>query len=121
MEYSWPGNLRELENVIERAVIMSNGSALQLGGESLPLSRPPALTNSRSAASSEYSSPSSEDAKAEPTALAEVERNHIVVILERVGWRIEGPNGAAHALDLKPSTLRSRMKKFGIRRKGNAA
>ena len=114
LEYSWPGNVRELENVIQRAVIVSNGPDLRLAAESLsPSIRVVPIQNGWSR-SSEHPSAISENA--EPTALVEIEHNHILNILRRTGWRIEGLAGAAHALNLKPSTLRSRMKKFGINR-----
>ncbi|HEY8536168.1 MAG TPA: sigma 54-interacting transcriptional regulator [Vicinamibacterales bacterium] len=94
--YHWSGNIRELENVLERAVITS-GPVLRLPA---PLQADPA------------------DATGPPfTRLADIERAHIVRMLDRTGWRIEGPRGAARALDLKPSTLRSRMRKLGIRRR----
>jgi formate hydrogenlyase transcriptional activator len=95
--YSWPGNVRELENVIERAVIMSRGPVLQLSeqlGASSPHPRPPAVPQT------------------ELAGLAEVECTHIRKTLEAVQWRIEGPKGAAHALGMKPSTLRDRMQKL---------
>jgi PAS domain S-box-containing protein len=97
-EYQWPGNVRELESVIERAVITSQGPALQVldrfdafrkAGESL-----------------------GQDVK----ALAELEHDHILRVLQKTGWRIEGNNGAALLLGLNPSTLRARMRKYGIRR-----
>ena len=53
---------------------------------------------------------------ADPAALREVERQHIVTVLRRTGWRIDGPQGAARLLNMNPSTLRSRMQKLGIRR-----
>jgi transcriptional regulator with GAF, ATPase, and Fis domain len=114
LEYSWPGNVRELENVIERAVIVSNGPDLRLAAESLSPSIPVVAIQNGWSKSSEHPSAISE--KAEPTALVEVERNHILNVLRRTGWRIEGIAGAAHTLNLKPSTLRSRMKKFRINR-----
>jgi DNA-binding NtrC family response regulator len=97
--YSWPGNVRELENVIERSVIMSRGPVLQLA-EQLGTSTPQA------------------EAVQEPTpsGLADLERSHIQKTLKALKWKIEGPNGAAHALGLKPSTLRTRMNKLNIRR-----
>jgi transcriptional regulator with GAF, ATPase, and Fis domain len=114
LEYSWPGNVRELENVVQRAVIVSNGPDLRLAAGSLsPSTRVVPIQNGWSR-SSEHPSAISENA--EPTALLEIEHNHILNILRRTGWRIEGLAGAAHALNLKPSTLRSRMKKFGINR-----
>jgi formate hydrogenlyase transcriptional activator len=112
LEYSWPGNVRELENVIERAVIVSNGPDLRLAAESLAASIAGAPAQNGRLRSAKHPYAISESA--EPTALVEVERNHILSILRRTGWRIEGLAGAAHALNLKPSTLRSLMKKFGI-------
>jgi formate hydrogenlyase transcriptional activator len=97
--YHWPGNVRELENIIERAVIMSRGSLLQLA-EQLGAVLPPI----------------SEVRETTASCLADVERSHIQTTLEALRWKIEGPNGAAHALGLKPSTLRSRMEKLNIRR-----
>jgi len=94
--YDWPGNVRELENVIERAVITSKNSVLK-------------LTEKLTANSSKAAFNSSQ-------TLAEVERNHILKILEATGWKIEGNNGAAQILGLAPSTIRSRMKKLGIKR-----
>jgi transcriptional regulator with GAF, ATPase, and Fis domain len=91
--YSWPGNVRELENVIERAVIVSQGPALSV---EVPKT--------------------SESITGGKRALEEVDREHIVRVLEESGWRIEGKSGAAQILGLNPGTLRSRMKKLGIKR-----
>jgi transcriptional regulator with GAF, ATPase, and Fis domain len=91
--YPWPGNVRELRNVVERAMIMNKGPTLQL--------TPPQLVAS----------------KATPAiTLEEMERRHILDVLERTGWRVSGKRGAALALGLKESTLRSRMQKLGIKR-----
>jgi formate hydrogenlyase transcriptional activator len=95
--YDWPGNVRELENVLERAVITTAGSTLRLIGPLVPESLDP-------------------PASAPATMLADVERAHIVRMLHTSAWRIEGPRGAALALGLKPSTLRSRMRKLGVSR-----
>jgi PAS domain S-box-containing protein len=95
--YPWPGNIRELEHVIERAVILSQGPQLELG-EWLPKPR------------------ATSDAAA-PTTLEEVERAHILATLEGTGWRVSGENGAAKLLGLKPTTLEARMQKLGITRK----
>jgi DNA-binding NtrC family response regulator len=97
-EYDWPGNVRELESIIERAVITSRGTALQI------LDR---LVNSLKTGEQE-----AQDGK----GLAELQRDHILQALEKTGWRIEGEKGAATMLGLNPSTLRSRMRKDGIRR-----
>jgi formate hydrogenlyase transcriptional activator len=95
-DYSWPGNVRELESVVERAVITSQGSALEI------LDR---LETSR------------EPAGRKVTALAEVEHDHILRVLLKTGWRIEGKGGAAEILGLNASTLRARIRKYGIVRK----
>jgi formate hydrogenlyase transcriptional activator len=98
MRYPWPGNIRELENVIERAVILSPGPALHLNLSDLKADAPaeappgPALT------------------------LADAERDHILGILRATGWVLGGPNGAAARLAMKRTTLQSKMKKLGIAR-----
>lgn len=93
--YHWPGNIRELENVIERAVINTQGPTLQL----LDNLDPPLAGNM---------------IKSPIATLEEVERQHIVQALEETKWRINGPKGAALLLGINPSTLRSRMRKLGI-------
>ena len=94
--YPWFGNVRELENIIERALILTRGSALQLD-ESIAR----ALESSHPGA-------------AASVTLDEVQRNHILHILEETNWRIEGKLGAAVCLGINASTLRSRMRKLGI-------
>jgi formate hydrogenlyase transcriptional activator len=99
--YSWPGNIRELQNVIERAVVLSSGSALVIDPDTLPAqaASPVAPANERG-----------------DLTLEEVERRHILDVLRQTGGVIEGPSGAAQILRLHPNTLRSRMKKLGIGR-----
>jgi len=93
--YPWPGNIRELENVVERATISSPGHSLQLLD---PLD-----------------TPSDKFLSTTPfPPLEEVERNHIIQALQETGWRVHGPQGAALLLGLHPSTLRFRMRKLGI-------
>ena len=127
--YAWPGNVRELENVIERAVILSTGPDLHVAPELLPVSVPSAASASGApTAAAPVALPAvapadggndgdgTGDADANGGSLAAIERGHIVAALRETGWRIDGPNGAARLLDLNPSTLRSRIKKLGIRR-----
>jgi PAS domain S-box-containing protein len=118
VSYSWPGNVRELENVIERAVILSRGIELEVGPDVLPerLSPPgqsPAPRTAQEESSPEVQVPS-------PQSIDQVERNHILEVLMRANWRIEGADGAAALLNLNPSTLRSRMKKLGVQRSTQA-
>ena len=94
-DYPWPGNIRELESVIERAVIMCPGPVLQLA-DKLEI---PSFTSS-----------------VDMNTLEEVERDQILKILSETRWRIEGNDGAATILGLHPSTLRARMQKLGISR-----
>lgn len=93
--YSWPGNIRELQNVIERAVILTKGNVLQL--------REPLHSTGYQSGSSLQS-----------TKLNDVERSHICKILRQVDWKIEGAGCAAELLGINASTLRSRMKKLNI-------
>lgn len=92
--YSWPGNIRELRNMIERSMITNNSSTLVVNfPETFSV------------------------AGAQNLKMTEVERLHILAVLEKTGWRVRGKNGAAEVLDLNPSTLEFRMKKLGIKRK----
>ena len=97
--HDWPGNIRELENVLQRALIISTDGVIDLAdfrGDPIEVSR--------------------QGQPAEVRTLLEVERDHVRLALDRVGWRIEGATGAAKLLGLRPSTLRSRMRKLGIDR-----
>ena len=109
IRYPWPGNIRELQNVIERAVIVSRGPVLDLDREL----GPGAAGGGRADAESAPAAP------AKLATMEEVERNHIVAILNQTGWVIEGLKGAARVLKLHPNTLRSRMERLGIRRSGH--
>ena len=104
VQYDWPGNIRELENVIERAMILSPGTTLVLS-ESL-------------AAVRRHARPHGRAPRPEPSAasLAAIDRAHIVSVLDECDWKIKGEGNAAERLGLKPSTLRFRMKKLGIER-----
>ncbi|MGA6828830.1 sigma 54-interacting transcriptional regulator [Nitrospira sp. NS4] len=93
--YAWPGNVRELQNVIERAVILARSTVVEIEPQFLVTST-----------SHDEVSPN----------LTDMERRHIVRVLESTHWRIYGPQGAAAQLRMNPSTLRSRMKKLGVSR-----
>ncbi len=107
--YDWPGNIRELRNVVERAVIFARGGALDFDvrwtGSSVDLTSFERLDVDQ----------------AEPEYLTDVEirrreRENLFVVLQRTGWKIKGVNGAAELLGLKPTTLISRMEKMGLKR-----
>ena len=98
--YGWPGNIRELQNLIERALILTSGPVLRVPLEELKLREPHGPGNGA------------------PTTLAESERAHVLAALEATRWVLGGPNGAARRLGLKRSTLQFRMKKLGITRPG---
>ena len=102
-QYHWPGNIRELESVIERAVIISQGSVLQVLDRFDTFKKP---------------AESAEQGGGDVMALSELEQSHILQVLHKTAWRIEGKNGAARLLGLNPSTLRARMRKHGITRHG---
>ena len=115
--YPWPGNIRELEHVLEQAIIVSQGQWLEFGGfmatpvlRALPPAPRPAPTAPEATAVA-YS-----DTDAPLKTLREQERDHILVALRRTGGRVSGAQGAAALLDINPKTLEARMKKLGIRR-----
>jgi formate hydrogenlyase transcriptional activator len=95
-QYSWPGNIRELMNVIERAAILSRGPVVEINDSVLA------------------AEPELELLQTTGDSLDAVQRDHIIGILDQCSWQIEGREGAAAVLGLKPSTLRYRMRKLGI-------
>ncbi len=111
MNYYWPGNIRELQNLLARAVVLSSGPILRLGDDFLPSAEADATP---SAAVSRPSSPV--PIPATNRDLNQIERNHVLEVLRDVNWVIEGPKGAAVIVGLHPNTLRSRMKKLNIQR-----
>jgi transcriptional regulator with GAF, ATPase, and Fis domain len=92
LAYAWPGNIRELRNVIERAMILTRSPTLQI----------------------KLGHPTLRPQTSDAGTLEEAEREHILRALERCGWRIRGPNAAAELLGVKPTTLESRIKKLGL-------
>jgi formate hydrogenlyase transcriptional activator len=94
MQYAWPGNIRELQNIIERAVILSSGTVLQVPLEELRAS--------------------SEMPHKMPQTMEEAERRHILQALDEANWIVGGPHGAAARLGMRRSTLQSRMQKLSI-------
>jgi formate hydrogenlyase transcriptional activator len=112
VNYAWPGNIRELENLIERAVLLSPGKELRIPISEL---KPSALSaNGNVSADLALFSPSP---TAVPiTTLEEAERQHILRALRQTEWRVAGPRGAAAILGMKRTTLQARMRKLGVRR-----
>jgi chemotaxis protein methyltransferase CheR len=98
LAYAWPGNVRELQNLIEQAVLVSEGPLLRLPDRLGPVQAGPVGSG-------------------QLPSLLEVERDHILKVLEAANWKLEGGHGAADILGLAPSTLRSRMQKLGIGRR----
>ena len=103
LSYKWPGNIRELENLIERAAVLSVGPVLRVPLEDLPVRVAPSHVN----------------ANGESRTLEEAEREHILATLRETRWVVSGPRGAAPRLGMNRSTLHFRMKKLGIVRPGS--
>jgi formate hydrogenlyase transcriptional activator len=99
VNYPWPGNVRELQNVIERAVILSRGPALKVS-----------LADLKTKAADTNGHPD------QVATLEEIEKRHILSVLEQTNWVFAGPNGAAARLGIKRPTLQFRMQKLGISR-----
>jgi formate hydrogenlyase transcriptional activator len=96
VQYNWPGNIRELENIIERALILSNSGSLEYG-DWLPSEKTVAAK-----------------AVTAHQKLEDIEREHIIEVLKQTKWKVSGEQGAAKILGLNPTTLEARMKKLGI-------
>jgi formate hydrogenlyase transcriptional activator len=112
--YSWPGNIRELENFIERAVLLSPGKELRVPVNEL---KSDVFANTEgSAPTAADSSSSLASATSSISTLEDAERQHILRALRQTEWRIAGPKGAAVLLGMKRTTLQARMRKLGIRR-----
>ena len=100
-EYNWPGNIRELENLIERAVILSTNDTLIIPGFESEAQKTKLSSNIKN------------------QTLDFIQKNHIQQVLQQCNWKISGPNGAAILLDLKPSTLRDKISKLDIKKPQN--
>ena len=108
--YDWPGNIRELRNVIERAVILARGGALEFdlpsGNDALPIAPSSKAVDEANTVREFLTEPE----------MQQRERENLLAVLKKSGWKIKGVNGAAEFLGLKPTTLLSRMKKMGLKR-----
>jgi transcriptional regulator with GAF, ATPase, and Fis domain len=108
--YDWPGNIRELRNVIERAVILARGGALDFD-----------LPAANTSVTAPVPAEKNDDVAVEPEFLTESEmqrreRDNLMVVLQKADWKVKGRDGAAELLGVKPTTLISRMKKMGLAR-----
>ena len=97
MSYDWPGNIRELENMVQRSMIISTSNTLELG---------------------DWFEHSTENDTV--TSLREMEKSHIIKVLKSSGWKVSGKHGAAEKLEINPKTLYSRIEKLGIKRPSNS-
>ncbi len=114
MNYPWPGNIRELQNIIERGAVLATGKLLTLDRDLFQASAGGAVVTTTKRETPPQTS--TQPAQAEPMAIDDIQRRHILTVLEQTGWVIEGERGAAKVLNLHPNTLRGRMKKLGIQR-----
>jgi formate hydrogenlyase transcriptional activator len=112
-QYHWPGNIRELQNVIERAVILSAGPVLNVPLSEFQSRHPLAAINGNGNQDKKLESSAGRDIR---NVLEETERKHILNVLSQTNWVVAGPSGAAIRLGMKRSTLQLRMRKLGLSR-----
>jgi formate hydrogenlyase transcriptional activator len=109
VDYPWPGNIRELQNVIERAIIVSADPTIRLDRDLMPV-----VAAAKGIEAPEDRQADSKSSKPLLT-LDEADRNHILAALQHAGGVVDGPAGAARILSIHPNTLRHRMDKLGIK------
>jgi transcriptional regulator with GAF, ATPase, and Fis domain len=115
--HSWPGNIRDLQNTIERATILSQGEELRVDWQLDPTPHSCFAAAVQREGGTAVAAPAPAPANGSGVhTLEEMERQHFISVLRKTRGIIEGPNGAARLLDLKPSTARFRIRKLGIRR-----
>ena len=110
LQYSWPGNIRELQNVIERSAILSSGPDLEVDLSQLSTIQPLPTVAPPAPAQAPHTDPN------DVATFAEVQRSHLIAVLQKTRGVIEGTHGAARLLNMKPSTVRYRIRKLGITR-----
>ena len=115
IRYPWPGNIRELQNVIERAVILTKGPVLNISSGDLRSASSSPVSLPQAPVAVNHQSVPSADPPNMRALLEDAERKQILAALEQANWTVAGPNGAASRLGMKRSTLQSRMQKLGIR------
>jgi len=106
--YDWPGNIRELRNVVQRGVILARGGPIRFD---LPASKLPANVPARRGATEKESS----NTFLTETEMEQRERENLIAVLKAANWKVMGAGGAAELLGVKATTLFSRMKKMGIK------